>query len=753
MKRRILSILLSFALLCSFVPFSVSAASDDIPYAVEGGNIYFDKESGMITGCDKSVTKAVIPSEIDGVAVIGICDGAFFSGCRNLQSVSIPASVTEIGYSAFGSCTDLDGIWVDEANEFYSNDAFGVLFNKDKTIIMKYPGNRNESYVIPSTVTTIAENSFSFSYVTELTIPDSVTVIGNFAFREAYSIGSVIIPENITHIGDYAFMECYFLDEVYFMGNAPILGEASFDPNNCPGLKLYYIEGKEGWTSPTWNGYRTATWDPDAFFNVAYPVEGGNIYFDKNTGTIISADSGITAANIPSKIDGVTVSRIGLEAFMSCSELKSVTIPSCVTEIGSAAFMFCSSLTSVTIPGNIGSGAFAFCSQLTSVTISSGVTTIGNGAFEYCERLTSVTIPASVTTIEDRVFDYCTALTGIWVDTANTAYASDAAGVLFNKDKTILMLCPAAYCGSYTIPAGVTTIRAFAFRNCTKMTSVTIPDSVSTIELCAFEGCTGLKQVVIPAGVCEICESAFYNCTNLKAVYFKGDAPMVGLLAFYAEDKETLKLEVIPGLTLYYIEGKEGWSSPTWNGYPTQTWFGYVDVQNNAWYAGAVKYALDNGLMNGMSAMTFEPESSMTRAMLVTVLWRYAGEPTGGENSFTDVPAGQWYTDAVIWAATNGIVNGVGENKFDPDGKITREQMATILCRYANSQEIDTSARADLATFPDADKVSDYALDALRWAVAAGLINGSDGKLLPQGNATRAQVATILMRFIENVAK
>lgn len=143
----------------------------------------------------------------------------------------------------------------------------------------------------------------------------------------------------------------------------------------------------------------------------------------------------------------------------------------------------------------------------------------------------------------------------------------------------------------------------------------------------------------------------------------------------------------------------------------------------------------------------------MTRAMLVTVLWRYAGEPVEGTNNFTDIPSGQWYTNAVVWAATNGIVNGVGDNKFNPDGNISREQMATILYRYSDSQGIDTSASTDLNSFPDASKVSGYAADAIKWAVAEGLINGSDGKLLPQGNATRAQVATILMRFIENLAK
>ena len=179
----------------------------------------------------------------------------------------------------------------------------------------------------------------------------------------------------------------------------------------------------------------------------------------------------------------------------------------------------------------------------------------------------------------------------------------------------------------------------------------------------------------------------------------------------------------------------------------------FADVPENAWYVGAVEYAVRNGLMNGVGDDQFEPEESMTRAMLVTVLWRFEGEPEAGKNTFSDVPNGQWYTDAVAWAAANGVVNGVGNNLFDPEGKITREQMATILYRYAEKKGIDTGKRAELGAFPDAKQVSAYAKDPVQWAVAEKIINGSDGKLLPQGDATRAQVATILMRFIENIVK
>ncbi len=182
----------------------------------------------------------------------------------------------------------------------------------------------------------------------------------------------------------------------------------------------------------------------------------------------------------------------------------------------------------------------------------------------------------------------------------------------------------------------------------------------------------------------------------------------------------------------------------------------FSDVSEGSWYKSAVDYAVAKGLMNGTGNNKFEPNTPMSRAMLVTVLWRYEGEPSGYVNIFTDIKESQWYTDAVAWAAANGIVGGVGNSRFSPNGNITREQLATILFRYCSSVGIDTSARADLSAFPDSAKISPYAKDAISWAVSVGLITGTkvgnSTYLDPQGNATRAQVATILMRFIENIA-
>ena len=184
-----------------------------------------------------------------------------------------------------------------------------------------------------------------------------------------------------------------------------------------------------------------------------------------------------------------------------------------------------------------------------------------------------------------------------------------------------------------------------------------------------------------------------------------------------------------------------------------ETFAGFVDVSAGAWYASSIQEAVSRGLMNGVGNGCFEPEGSMTRAMLVTVLWRYEGEPQTGANCFRDVPDGAWYTDAVAWAAAEGIVGGVGNGCFEPGGAVTREQIAAILFRCAQKNGHDSGARAGLSGFPDAWSVDGYAQEAVGWAVAEGVMNGSDGLLLPQGNATRAQVATLLIRYIRNIAE
>ena len=175
----------------------------------------------------------------------------------------------------------------------------------------------------------------------------------------------------------------------------------------------------------------------------------------------------------------------------------------------------------------------------------------------------------------------------------------------------------------------------------------------------------------------------------------------------------------------------------------------FSDVNTNLWYHEGVDYVVANGLMLGTGSTTFSPDAGTTRSMLVTILYRMAGSPAVSASApFTDIVAGTFYYNAVLWASSNDITNGVSETSFAPDVQIDREQLATFLYRYAQFTGRDTTARADLTAFGDADQLSDFASEAMSWAVAEGIVQGgSNSVLLPQETATRAQIATMIYRF------
>lgn len=185
---------------------------------------------------------------------------------------------------------------------------------------------------------------------------------------------------------------------------------------------------------------------------------------------------------------------------------------------------------------------------------------------------------------------------------------------------------------------------------------------------------------------------------------------------------------------------------------PSETKFN--DVSANDWFASAVDYVTGKGMMNGTADNTFSPKANTTRGMVVTVLYRLENQPSTSAASFTDVASGAYYANAVAWANANGIVSGYGSGKFGPNDKVTREQLAAILYRYAQYKKYDVSVGEDtnILSYDDAQSISSYAIPAIQWACGAGVVTGKSGsKLDPKGNATRAEVAAMLMRFCENV--
>jgi hypothetical protein len=284
----------------------------------------------------------------------------------------------------------------------------------------------------------------------------------------------------------------------------------------------------------------------------------------------------------------------------------------------------------------------------------------------------------------------------------------------------------------------------------------TVETSSLTADQQAVVGSNPVYDISILSGSTHISSFDGGNITVSLPYTLKSGEDASGVTVWYLNDSGKLQqmtatYDKATGLATfttthlsYYVVGYAAvWTNP------------FSDVKSADWFYDAVKYAVQNGLFNGTLASDFSPNDNMTRAMFVTVLYRLEGEPAvTGTNSFTDVQSGQWYTDAVTWVSTNGIVSGYDGNLFGTNDNITREQMAAMLYRYAQYKGYDVSEMADLKVYTDASDISAWAETAMKWANTEGLITGTTSTALaPVGSATRAQVADTLMRFVENVRK
>ena len=231
--------------------------------------------------------------------------------------------------------------------------------------------------------------------------------------------------------------------------------------------------------------------------------------------------------------------------------------------------------------------------------------------------------------------------------------------------------------------------------------------------------------------------------SKLTEIYrYESNQAYLNAVTIYGDDSETSEIESL-------IEKLD----TALKGGPVTPDLPFTDVDGH-WALDAIRFVYDQGLMTGTKETLFSPNKTLNRAMLATILYRMEGSPAvTGENPYTDVAAGTWYTDAVLWASEQGIVNGYGNGAFGPLDNITREQLAAMLLRYSDCKKYDTADRNDLTSYTDADAISPWALGALQWANAQGLVTGrTETTLVPQGDTTRAETATILMRYLDTIA-
>lgn len=304
---------------------------------------------------------------------------------------------------------------------------------------------------------------------------------------------------------------------------------------------------------------------------------------------------------------------------------------------------------------------------------------------------------------------------------------NDANFLVENGEAAVKSFPNVSFAGNVEVPETfdghpVTKIGPNAFDSCTGITSIELPETVREIGKEAFRACKGLEYIYLPAAVNVIGADAFSGCSSNLIIFGELDS----VAEQYAKDHNILFLaSVMP----------------------------FTDVADDAWYFPYVYSVYTTRLMRGTSPTTFEPETNMSRAMLATILYRLEGEVdvSGLANPFADVKEDQWYADAVKWCAAVGIVNGVSPTSFAPNANITREQVVTMFSRYCKEiYGCNVSSAYPLNVFTDTGSVSSYAAEPFSWAVEHHIINGMTPTTLgPRGTATRAQVATMMIRVVE----
>lgn len=487
-----------------------------------------------------------------------------------------------------------------------------------------------------------------------------------------------------------------------------------------------------------------------------------------------------------------TVVYIGKSAFEGCSGLTgTLTLPTNLQHLYTNAFCGCTGLTgTLTIPDSVtavGSGAFKDCTGFTTLELPRGLIYIYNYAFEGCTGLSgTLTLPENLTKIYAYAFRNCSGFTGNLIFPAKLREIDKGAfqdcigfnSLKFLSDSTSIdneafMGC-SGLTGKLVLPGQITRIAESVFRDCSGLTGeLSIPNSVTELDTAAFWGCTGLTgNVILPDKLTVLGASVFRECSGLTGTVTIPETvtTMKGFSVFENSgitkiiNKSSTALWVSHEENYYWVDENdssirlEKLANGTAVRRPRAV-YKFKDINSSDWYAYAVEYVYLRYIMNGTTEDTFHPNTLLTREQFTQVLYNHQNKPSVHiSNPFPDVKK-DWYTNAVLWAKENNIASGNGDGNFGVGQGITREALAVMLYHYAelNNYNVSIKSQSSVDRYVDGSSVSSWARQAMNWAIGQNVITGKgtngqyeDYRLDPQGQATRAECAMMIMRMLAN---